>query len=320
MSHAQNRRRHLWLYSLLAVALTCFGVLQNGTALAAGPAAVPGYVLKVDGVAVAGGEDPAELEQLCADVVEQYRTEHTVSAELINYVEIEEAPVSPTLPRGEAAAEALTQSVSVRVEEEIRLSTPVVAETEFRWDDSIYKGEYEAQAGTVGEEVTVQRVTSINGEEQYTKSIGAVTVTEAQPTVISMGTKERPEYMWPARGGVSSYFGNDHGRTHKGLDITGSTGTDIYASRGGKVIYAGWNDGGYGNLVVIAHDNGTQTYYGHNSSLLVHVGQQVTQGQHIAEMGSTGRSSGVHSHFEVRVGGGNEPFLGTPVNPMDYLG
>lgn len=319
-SHFHNQNRQLRLFALVMATLACFGLFQNWNAMAVEPAKTPGYLLMVDGVEVAGGQDPAALEQICDDLVESYRTENTVSAEVINFVEVVPGDVRADLPQNEAAAEAAAKAISVRVEEEISLSTPVMAETVFRWDDSIYKGEYEAVAGQAGEEVTVRHVASINGVPQYTKSVGTKTVTEAQPTVVSMGTKERPEYVWPAHGGVSSYFGNDNGRTHKGIDITGGTGTNIYASRAGKVIYAGYNDGGFGNLVIIAHDNGTQTYYAHNSSLLVRVGQNVAQGQHIAEMGSTGRSSGVHCHFEVRVGGGREPFAGTPVNPMGYIG
>lgn len=319
-SHFYRHNRQLRMFALVAATLACFGLLRNWNAVALEPATTPGYLLMVDGVEIAGGEEPAALEQLCDDLVDSYRTEHTVSAEMLNLVEIVPGDVSAALPRNEAAAEAAAKAISVRTEEEITLSTPVVAETQFLWDDSIYKGEYETQPGQVGEQVAVHHVASINGEPQYTKSTDTIVVTEAQPTVVSMGTKERPAYVWPAHGGVSSYFGNDNGRTHKGIDITGGAGSNIYASRAGKVIYAGWNDGGFGQLVVIAHDNGTQTYYAHNSSLLVRVGQYVNQGQHIAEMGSTGRSSGVHCHFEVRVGGGHEPFAGTPVNPMKYIG
>ena len=77
------------------------------------------------------------------------------------------------------------------------------------------------------------------------------------------------------------------------------------------LTFAGYK-GSYGNLVVITHDNGTQTYYGHNSSLLVSAGQKVSKGQAIARAGSTGRSTGTHCHFEVRV-------RGSAVNPLNYL-
>ena len=83
------------------------------------------------------------------------------------------------------------------------------------------------------------------------------------------------------------------------------------AADGGTVTFSGWK-GTYGNLVIITHDNGTKTYYGHNSSLLVSAGQKVYRGQPIAKAGSTGRSTGVHCHFEVRVNG-------SAVNPLNFL-
>ena len=83
------------------------------------------------------------------------------------------------------------------------------------------------------------------------------------------------------------------------------------AADGGRVTYAG-TKGNYGKLVIITHDDGTQTYYAHNSKLLVSVGDRVYQGQQIAKAGSTGRSTGNHCHFEIRIGG-------KTVNPLNYL-
>jgi murein DD-endopeptidase MepM/ murein hydrolase activator NlpD len=98
---------------------------------------------------------------------------------------------------------------------------------------------------------------------------------------------------------------------HEGIDITAATGTPIRAAASGTVIHSGWL-GGYGNLVVIDHGNGLATAYAHASALLVGVGQQVSQGQTIALVGSTGNSSGPHLHFEVRVNG-------VAVDPLLYL-
>ena len=98
---------------------------------------------------------------------------------------------------------------------------------------------------------------------------------------------------------------------HAGLDIAAPYGTAVKASDGGRVTFSGWS-GDYGNLVIITHDNGTQTYYAHNSSLLVSTGERVYQGQSIAKVGSTGLSTGNHSHFEVRANGSIR-------NPYDYL-
>lgn len=120
-------------------------------------------------------------------------------------------------------------------------------------------------------------------------------------------------FVWPAAGKLTSKFGRRWGRMHKGIDIAGPVGTPIHAAADGTVVAAGWSSGGYGNLVEIRHNDGTTTRYGHNSRLSVSVGQTVRQGQQVAEMGSTGHSTGSHLHFEIRPGGT------TAVNPMAYL-
>ena len=88
---------------------------------------------------------------------------------------------------------------------------------------------------------------------------------------------------------------------HAGIDLAGPTGTPIYATADGVVSDAGYNNGGYGNLVKIDHGRGIETRYGHMSAILVRVGQRVTRGQQIGRMGSTGRSTGSHLHYEVRI-------------------
>lgn len=117
-------------------------------------------------------------------------------------------------------------------------------------------------------------------------------------------------YLWPtAVSRITQYFGF----RHTGVDIAGPSGTALYASRGGTVVKSqcGWN-GGYGCYIIIDHGGGVQTLYGHVSELYVSAGQQVSQGQTIAAMGSTGRSTGPHIHFEVRVNGAQQ-------NPLRYI-
>lgn len=116
----------------------------------------------------------------------------------------------------------------------------------------------------------------------------------------------------PVSGVLTSRYGYRWGRTHTGIDIGASTGTNIKAAAGGTVIFSGWK-GSLGKLVVISHGNGIQTYYGHCSSLLVSSGQTVSAGQLIAKVGSTGRSTGSHLHFEIRVNG-------SAINPQGYIG
>ncbi|MBP3707249.1 MAG: M23 family metallopeptidase [Clostridia bacterium] len=119
----------------------------------------------------------------------------------------------------------------------------------------------------------------------------------------------------PVSGRISSRYGANESirnHTHKGLDIAASNGTPIYAVADGQVEYAQYNNGGYGNLVRISHGNGVETYYAHCSKLYVSAGQHVTAGTCIGAVGSTGRSTGNHLHFEIRING-------SQVNPQNYL-
>jgi murein DD-endopeptidase MepM/ murein hydrolase activator NlpD len=120
-------------------------------------------------------------------------------------------------------------------------------------------------------------------------------------------------YIWPTKGVLTSGYGWRWGRMHKGIDIAAPVGTPVFAAAAGVVITAGWNSGGYGNMVEIQHPDGSVTLYAHNSRVIVRTGQQVAQGQQIADMGSTGYSTGPHSHFEVHLPGQGA------VNPMAYL-
>lgn len=123
------------------------------------------------------------------------------------------------------------------------------------------------------------------------------------PRPIQNNPKSSAPFIWPAKGVLTSGYGWRWGRMHKGIDIANSTGTPIYAAADGVVTKSSWNRGGYGKLVEIRHNNGTVTRYAHNSKLLVKVGQQVRQGKTIALMGSTGFSTGPHTHFEIRPAG-----------------
>ena len=110
-------------------------------------------------------------------------------------------------------------------------------------------------------------------------------------------------YIWPTKGVLTSGYGRRWGRMHKGIDIAAPVGTPVVAAAPGVVVTAGWNSGGYGNLVEIQHPDGSLTLYAHNNRILVRRGQEVAQGQQISEMGSTGFSTGPHCHFEVHAAG-----------------
>ena len=124
--------------------------------------------------------------------------------------------------------------------------------------------------------------------------------------------------LWPVSGAISSGFGwrsNPFGRGggehHTGVDIPARTGTNIRAAGGGIVTSARWHNG-YGNTIIIYHGNGISTLYAHNSRNIAVEGQRVERGEVIALVGSTGRTTGAHLHFEVKING-------TPVNPVPYM-
>ena len=197
-------------------------------------------------------------------------------------------------------------------------------QVEYQDDDSMYQGDYKViSAGTFGKADVTANVTYINGEETARQVVASVTLSDPVTETQARGTIPRPtwfptgSFRWPCNGTITSYFGRRNtgirgaSTYHEAIDIANSYGTPIYASDGGTVIYSGWS-GGYGYLVKIDHGNGYVTYYGHNSSLLVSVGEHVYKGQQIARMGSTGVSSGNHCDFRIQING-------TFVNPLNYL-
>ncbi|MFN3491023.1 MAG: peptidoglycan DD-metalloendopeptidase family protein [Anaerolineales bacterium] len=118
-------------------------------------------------------------------------------------------------------------------------------------------------------------------------------------------------FIYPSNNHYLSGFDYSPETNHSGIDLAGNTGEAVYASDAGVIVYAGWNDYGYGNMIMIDHGNGFQTLYAHLSAINVGCGQSVGQGDVIGAIGNTGRSSGSHLHFEI--------MAGTKVNPWSYL-
>ncbi|MGI9369863.1 MAG: DUF5930 domain-containing protein [Ruegeria sp.] len=161
---------------------------------------------------------------------------------------------------------------------------------------------------------------STRGEEQTPDELRANALLQQMDQLnLYRIAAEKAPFASPVRAAVryTSGFGTRRDpktggrRMHKGSDFAGSPGTDIFATADGIITHAGWQSG-YGRLVKIRHAYGFETLYAHNSSIRVKVGQRVSRGDHIADMGSTGRSTGTHLHYEVRIDG-------KPVNPMTYI-
>ncbi len=231
--------------------------------------------------------------------------------------------------------------MTVIVTREERYNEPIPYSTEYLEDPTLYtQNQREHTKGVDGERFVVANVSYINGVEVSRRVLSRSTVTQPVTEIIDIGTKTRPadaapgqviEYgklLWPVGGYdggiiIEMVYGHggyaDYGG-HKGIDIQAAYGTPIYAAANGVVVSSvfdnGWN-GGRGNYVTIRHDDGgLSTNYYHMSYVYAYVGQRVTAGDLIGEVGMTGRAYGNHLHFEVRIGGDG---TGTWLNPIDYL-
>ena len=185
--------------------------------------------------------------------------------------------------------------------------------------------DFQAELKAQREQIAVAAATSVDAttwaaDVPYTSDL---TTTWTPSTVASYdirqfgGNPAADSHMpsiWPTTGVVTSPYGLRWGGSdfHPGMDIANDMGTPIVATADGVVDYAGWNAGGYGNMVDIDHGNGIMTRYGHASQVVVSAGQYVKRGQLIAYMGSTGFSTGPHVHYEVIINGQR-------VNPISYL-
>lgn len=208
--------------------------------------------------------------------------------------------------------------INVKTIEAITYEESIPYQIQYESSDGMYKGDSKIEVkGSEGKKKIYAELVKINGIENNKKINKEEVLKEPETRIVIRGTKERPKtmasgsFLMPARGRRTSSFGSRWGRQHGAIDVAMPTGTPIKAADGGKVTFAG-TKGSYGRLVIVSHENGYETRYAHNSSLLVKQGQRVYKGQVIAKSGNTGRSTGPHMHFEVRKNG-------VPVNPLNYV-
>jgi len=209
--------------------------------------------------------------------------------------------------------------VDVKAVTQSKREEAIPFETISQDSNEIYEGVTKIE--TAGEDGVVaidERITFVNGIEVERDVLSKNILKKPTTQVELVGTKEPPPSIgtgslaMPTSGSVSSRFGSRWGRQHEGIDLSASTGTPIYAADNGIVTYSRFNDGGYGYMIQIDHGNSLKTYYAHCSELLVSEGDVVAKGDLIAKVGSTGRSTGAHLHFEVRQDG-------MPIDPFTYL-
>lgn len=205
--------------------------------------------------------------------------------------------------------------ITVTLDQEVKVQATVPFKTVVREDaDQVKSVKKVERAGKAGVVETTTAIQSKNGKVTSSVTESSRLVQEAVDQIVVVGTKEgvaTGSFIKPTVGRLSSPFGPRWGRFHYGIDLANRTGTDVVAADGGVVTRVGMA-GSYGNLIIIDHQNGTSTRYAHLSAYNVKVGDVVAQGQSIGKIGSTGRSTGPHLHFEVRVGG-------VAKNPLDFI-
>ncbi|MBN9654397.1 peptidoglycan DD-metalloendopeptidase family protein [Halobacillus sp. GSS1] len=208
--------------------------------------------------------------------------------------------------------------VDVVFTEKERKEEVIPHKVQMKKSDELYKGESEVkQEGKEGKRELLIERTYRNGEELKEEVVEKEVVKEPVKKIVLQGTKRVPskgtgDFSWPAVGGqITSKQGERWGRYHKGIDIAGVSDKTIKAADYGKVIEAGYRKS-FGNKVVIDHGNGYETIYAHLSSIDVKKGQTVKKGEKIGVMGTTGRSTGVHLHFEIHKEGSLE-------NPLSHV-
>lgn len=210
--------------------------------------------------------------------------------------------------------------INVQTKERVTYTEAVNYEVAYENNSNLYKGETAIKVrGSKGEQTVTKEVVKINGVEVEHTVIETVLTKQPETRIVYQGTKPAPPKIGTGSFSVplsrsytvSSKFGMRWGRQHTGIDLALPTGSPVIAADGGKVIFSGSN-GTYGKLIIIDHGANLKTYYAHNSKLLVSKGDSVYKGQKISESGNSGRSTGPHLHFEVRVNN-------VPVNPEKYL-
>ncbi|KUO65889.1 MAG: hypothetical protein APF84_01120 [Gracilibacter sp. BRH_c7a] len=210
-------------------------------------------------------------------------------------------------------------SVVYMIQKTVEESMPYT--TVYEYDPSLYQGQMIVKkAGTYGSRQVTYRITEINGREKARETLAEKIMLKPQNRIVIRGTKPIEVSRgggnivgleWPIRGVITSGYGYRGREFHNAIDISGVTGTPVKAAEDGVVTFAAWQ-GNYGNSIVLNHGNGLTTRYSHLSAMTVSVGTKARRGEIIGQVGSTGRSSGPHLDFEVRVNGLSR-------NPLAYL-
>lgn len=293
---------------------------------------VPGYEILSNGKRLGYISSDANFENIKNLIEERYATESYINNNLILSFNIDglinlnkERILLENLNTEEEIADIIYE-LSKNTDNKIKLSVKYLQEKNIEIKPStliipteeMYLGESKIIEGEYGLAKQVIEVISENYNVTSEKVVKEDVLKDYVSKVIYRGTKNPYEYgvaflNQPTRGGyLTSGYGERWNSFHKGIDIAGNTGDDVLVALNGEVIYSQYNDGGYGNLIIVKHENDMNTYYGHLDDFYVNVGDVVKKGDVIGAIGNTGFSTGPHLHFELRVNN-------NPVDPYDYI-
>ena len=226
-----------------------------------------------------------------------------------------------------SAANGHLITIETVVTKTVTRSETIPYSTDYIFDDTLAENKRQVSSpGKNGSKTAVYLIEYVDDTEVSRRLLSENIITQPVNQIEIQGTRPLTEeekrtmstgtYIYPNPGDISSKYSwrswGSYYEFHKGIDIVDTTTSDIVASDGGVVIQARNKHDGYGNCVMIQHDDGTVTRYAHNSKVHVQEGQRVAQGELIATMGRTGQATGIHVHFEVLKNG-------VAVNPMEYL-
>lgn len=279
------------------------------------------YTLSLDGEPICAFNNGDSARQAIDKLMSKYVNDNTVAIEFIGDVTIDQKYVGVgLLVNEETALKLMMQKIKVKTQDYKTVEENITYSVECLDDDSMVVGQTITQTeGENGKALAEYKMTCINGIISNTETVNYLVLQEPIEAVVLKGTREKVSsgnYIWPCSGSITSDFGYRNvsigSSNHKGIDIADSHGTAIYAADGGIVTRAE-SYYGYGNMIIIEHDNGDLTYYAHLNSFDIEVGDLVKQGDYLGSMGCTGTASGTHLHFEYHPAGGSA------VDPMTIL-
>lgn len=299
-----------------------------------------GAKVVINGEVIGVVNDKATLEKILENIKQAYITKeekeskvyaaslknpsnNNIMLENVGFKEnitIEEIKVSPNkIDNEETVLKIITPLLTIQTEETITQLEEIPYKVVYKFDESMYINETKVLiAGIEGKKEVQYAITKENGAVVEKRVANVKVMNQAINQEMLKGTKAIPSkgsgvLAWPTFGGIiTSDYGPRWDSFHFGLDISGVKDETIKAADNGKIIFTGVKSG-YGKTVMIDHDNGIVTLYAHLNIISVALGDTIAKEQKIGVMGSTGRSTGKHLHFEVKV---NDE----PKNPLNYIG